>query len=34
VVQTRKLQGKNVLDYLHHALRAHRAGKPCPKLIP
>ena len=34
VVQTRKLQGKNVLDYLHHALRAHRAGQPCPKLVP
>jgi transposase len=34
VVQTRKLQGKNVLDYLHHALRAHRAGEICPKLLP
>jgi transposase len=34
VVQTRKLQGKNVLDYLHHALRAHRAGQACPKLLP
>lgn len=34
VVQTRKLQGKNVLDYLHHALRAHRAGQSCPKLVP
>jgi transposase len=34
VVQTRKLQGKNVLDYLHDALRAHRALQPCPKLLP
>jgi transposase len=34
VVQTRKLQGKNVLDYLHDALRAHRAHQPCPKLLP
>jgi transposase len=33
VVQTRKLQGKNVLDYLHDALRAHRAHQPCPKLL-
>jgi transposase len=33
VVQTRKLQGRNVLDYLHEALRAHRAGTPCPKLL-
>jgi transposase len=34
VVQTRKLQGKNVLDYLHDALRAHRAHQPCPKMLP
>ena len=34
VVQTRRLQGKNVLDYLHDALRTHRAGQPCPKLLP
>jgi transposase len=34
VVQTRRLQEKNVLDYLHDALRAHRAGQPCPKLLP
>jgi transposase len=33
VVQTRRLQGKSVLDYLHAALRAHRAGQPCPKLL-
>lgn len=33
VVQTRRLQGKNVLDYLHDALVAHRNGKPCPKLL-
>jgi transposase len=34
VVQTRKLQRQNVLDYLHDALRAHRAGQPSPKLLP
>ncbi len=34
VVQTRRLQGQRVLDYLHAALRAHRAGEPCPKLLP
>jgi transposase len=34
VVQTRRLQGKSVLDYLHDALRAHRAGQPCPELLP
>src|SRR5207245_4355244 len=34
VVQTRRLQGKGVLDYLHDALRAHRASQPCPKLLP
>jgi transposase len=33
VVQTRRLQGRPVLDYLHNALRAHRAGKPSPKLL-
>jgi len=34
VVQTRRLQGANVLDYLHDALCAHRTGQPCPKLLP
>ena len=34
VVQTRRLQGKNALDYLHEALVAHRAGQPYPKLLP
>jgi transposase len=34
VVQTRRLQQKNVLDYLHDTLRAHRAGQPCPQLLP
>ncbi len=34
VVQTRRLQGQSVLDYLHDALRAHRAGQPCPQLVP
>jgi transposase len=33
VVQTRRLQGKNVLEYLHAALQAHRAGEPCPNLL-
>jgi transposase len=33
VVQTRRLQGKNVLEYLHDAVLAQRAGKPCPKLL-
>ena len=34
VVQTRRLQGKSVLEYLHDALVASRAGLPCPKLAP
>jgi transposase len=34
VVQTRRLQAKNVLNYLHDAVLAHRAGQPCPKLLP
>ena len=34
VVQTRRLQDQKVLDYLHDALRAHRAGQPCLKLLP
>jgi transposase len=33
VVQTRRLQGKSVLNYLHDALKAHRAGQPSPKLL-
>lgn len=33
VVQTRRLQGRPVLDYLYDALVAHRAGLPAPKLI-
>jgi transposase len=33
VVQTRRLQGKSVLNYLHDALRSARAGQPCPKLL-
>lgn len=33
VVQTRRLQDKNVLAYLHDALLAHRQGRPCPKLL-
>jgi transposase len=34
VVQTRRLQGQNVLEYLHDAVLAHRSGQPCPKLLP
>jgi transposase len=34
VVQTRRLQNKSVLDYLHDAVRAHRSGQPCPNLLP
>jgi len=33
VVQTRRLQGRPVLDYLYEALVAHRAGLPSPKLV-
>lgn len=33
VVQTRRLQGQNVLEYLHDAVLAHRAGRPCPTLL-
>lgn len=33
VVQTRRLQGKSALDYLHDAVLAHRTGQPCPSLI-
>jgi transposase len=33
VVQTRRLQGKSVLNYLHEALLSSRAGQPCPKLL-
>jgi transposase len=33
VVQTRRLQDKNVLEYLHDAVLAHRAGQPSPKLL-
>ena len=34
VVQTRRLQDKSVLEYLHDALVAKRAGLPCPRLVP
>ena len=34
VVQTRRLQNRSVLDYLHAALQAHRAGQACPPLLP
>ena len=33
VVQTRRLQGQSVLDYLYEALLAHRAGLPAPNLL-
>jgi transposase len=32
-VQTRRLQGQDVLSYLHEALVAHRAGRPAPSLL-
>jgi transposase len=34
VTQTLRLQKRPVLDYLAHALRAHRSGNPVPKLLP
>lgn len=34
VVQTCRLQGRNVLEYLHRAVQAHRTGLPCPQLLP
>jgi transposase len=34
VVQTRRLRGESVLEYLHDAVVAHRTDLPCPKLIP
>ena len=34
VVQTLRLQGRPVLDYLTEAVRAHRQGEPAPKLAP
>src|SRR5262249_50107003 len=33
VVQTRRLQGRSVLDYLYEAIAAHRAGLPAPRLL-
>jgi transposase len=33
VVQTLRLQKRQVLDYLHRALLAHRTGQPPPKLV-
>jgi len=33
VVQTLRLQGRDVLDYLQAALTAHRSGLPAPKLL-
>jgi transposase len=33
VVQTRRLQGRSVLQYLYEALRAHRNGLPAPSLL-
>jgi transposase len=33
VVQTCRLQGRNTLQYLHDAVRSHRQGSACPKLI-
>jgi transposase len=33
-VQTLKLQGRCVLDYIEHAVRAQRTGAPAPRLLP
>jgi transposase len=33
VVQTPRLQGRDVLDYLQAALTAHRRGLPAPQLL-
>jgi transposase len=33
VVQTCRLHGKNVLEYLYDAVRSHRAGQSCPCLL-
>jgi transposase len=33
VVQTLRLQKRQVVDYLHQALVAHRSGQPAPKLL-
>jgi transposase len=33
VVQTLRLQERQVVDYLHQALVAHRSGQPAPKLL-
>lgn len=33
VVQTCRLHGKNVLEYLYDAVRSHRAGQSCPHLL-
>jgi phage I-like protein len=33
VVQTLRLQERHVVDYLHHAMAAHRSGQPAPKLL-
>jgi len=34
VVQTLRLQKRSVLEFLHHALLAHRNNNPAPKLLP
>lgn len=33
VTQTLRLQQRNIFEYLHQALVAHRAGQPAPKLV-
>jgi transposase len=33
VVQTCRLKNRNTIEYLREAVRAHRAGKPCPSLV-
>jgi transposase len=34
VVQTLRLQKRQVLEFLHQSLLAHRHGQPAPKLLP
>ena len=33
VVQTCRVRGENTLEYLYNAVRAHRSGLPCPRLL-
>jgi transposase len=33
VIETLRLRERNVLDYFHHAVKAHRQGQPAPELL-